>query len=151
VLDAGPGTVSLGFGGAVEAAWVQRLASGADVAYVVRAASAAVKGEQAGSEWKPGRATIIDAAIRLERVWGRGIGLFAGPGISQWRGPEDTVPFAGIGSVLLGAEAGVTWRPTAGDWQLTATSRITRIGPDDERSVTSGFVIRLLAGVQRAF
>jgi hypothetical protein len=151
VLDAGPGTIGFGLGGALEAAWVQRLANGADVAYLVRAASAAVKGEQAGSEWEPGRATMLDAAIRIERVWQRGIGLFAGPGISHWRGPDDTVPFAGIGGVLLGAEAGALWRPTARDWQLTLTSRMTRIGPDDERAVSSGFVFRWLVGVQRAF
>ena len=151
VLDAGPGTIGLGVGGAVEAAWVRRLANGADVAYLVRAASAAVRGEQAESEWKPGRATMLDATIRLERAWPRGIGLFGGPGISHWRGPDDTVPFAGIESVLLGAEGGATWRPTARDWQLTFTSRMTRVGPDDDRAVTSGFVFRWLVGVQRAF
>lgn len=151
VLNAGPGNVKFGYGVGVDGGWTHALSNETAVVYGLRVVSAVVQGEQAGETWQPGRALVLDATVRLERATSDRVSLFIGPGLSHWRGPDDTVPFSGIGSILLGAEAGFTWRPTAANWRVVQVTRLTRIGPDEEHGVVSGFTFRWLLGVDRAF
>jgi hypothetical protein len=151
VLNAGPGHVKFGFGVGAEAVWTRPFSPVASAVYHLRIVSASVQGEQAGNSWSPGRALVVDATVRLERSTSDRFTVFIGPGVSHWRGPDDTVPFAGVGGVLLGAEAGFTWRPTESTWRVVQATRWTRISADEERGVLSGFTFRWLLGVDRAF
>ncbi len=141
------GRVELGYGLGAEAARSWRIQPGMLGVVHLRAMTAAVQSQVAGSDWSPGRAVIVEAKVRLERVLSDRAALFGGVGVSHWSGPAVTLPFTGIAPLLLAAEAGVSLRPGGGPWRLDLTADLTRIGADDKRGMATGFPLRWLAGV----
>src|SRR6185436_2517485 len=97
------------------------------------------KGEMGGEDWSPGWAIIGEAGARLRRQLTRSFGAFVGGGVSHWSGPDDMAPFAGMGAILLSGDVGVTVRIASG-LNVDLLANTTRIGADDARSTTSGFV-----------
>jgi hypothetical protein len=107
-----------------------------------------VKAEAGGEDWSPGWAIIGEAGARLRRQLSGSFGVFVGAGVSHWKGPEDTAPFGGIGALLASGDAGVTFRVAPG-LNVDLLANATRIGADDSRALSSGFVWRFTLGVHR--
>jgi hypothetical protein len=107
-----------------------------------------ISAEAGGDDWSPGWAIIGEAGARLRRQLRESVGVFVGAGVSHWNGPEETAPFGGLGALLASGDAGVTFRVTRG-LNVDVLANATRIGADDERAITSGFVWRFMLGVHR--
>ena len=141
------GRVDLGFGVGADAARSWLIQPGMLGVVHVRVMTAEVQSQAAGSAWSPGRALILEGKVRLERVLSDRAALFGGVGVSHWSGPAGTLPFTGIASLLLAAEAGVSLRPGGGPWRVDLTADLTRIGANDQRGMATGFPLRWMAGV----
>jgi hypothetical protein len=147
--DSNDSRVSLGIGFGAEAGRGWRLSDVSVASLLVRIVTASVTSEVGGGDWSPGRALIADVTGRLERSLNERFSFFGGVGVSHWRGPDGTSPFAGAGAALVSGEAGIGMRPAAGAWRVDLTGNITRFGSDDERNVATGFVWRWMLGVYR--
>jgi hypothetical protein len=89
-----------------------------------------------------------EAGARLRRQISRAFGIFGGVGLSHWAGPDDTAPFSSMGAILVTGEGGLTVR-VAPSFNIDILANATRIGSDDARGLSSGFVWRLMLGVHR--
>jgi hypothetical protein len=152
VPDSNSSHMDLGFGFGLEATrlwWVApKGGKGGAVGVYARASMARAKVEMGGEEFSPGWALIGEAGARLRRQIGGAFGIILGAGVSHWSGPDEAAPFSGLGPVLITGEGGVTVRLGPG-FAIDAIANGTRFGSDDERSVSSGFVWRLMLGVHR--
>ena len=146
--DSSNGRVSLGVGVGAEAARAWELKPHVTGVVFARATTAQVHGQEAGVDWSPGRAWIVEAGARVERDVSDRASLFGGAGLSHWAGPVNTAPFAGAGAVLLGIEGGVSARTGDGPWHVDLTASLTRFGADQARGIPTGFVWRWMIGVR---
>ena len=147
VPDSNSSHVDLGIGFGVEATRLWWVSPRGAVGIYARASMAKAKVELGGYDWSPGWAVIGEAGARLRRQISSSFGVFLGGGVSHWSGP-DGAPFEGIGAVLVSGEGGVTFRAVPG-LNLDLVANGTRLGGDDERSISSGFVWRFMLGVHR--
>jgi len=147
--DSNDSRVDLGFGYGIEAArlWVPK--PGVTLAISGRLTTASVKSHTGGADWSPGRAILADIGGRAERDISRQLGVFIGAQASHWSGPQETAPFSSLGPILLGGEGGVTVRPSQGPWHIDFAANLTRIGADEARNISTGFVWRWMVGVRR--
>jgi hypothetical protein len=148
VPDSNDSHVDLGLGFGLEATRLSWVSPKGAVGIYARASMAKAKAETGGDEWSPAWVIIGEAGARLRRQLARSFGVFVGAGVSHWSGPDDMAPFAGMGSILVGGDAGLTVRVVPG-LNVDLLANATRIGADDERAVTSGFVWRFILGVHR--
>jgi hypothetical protein len=150
ILSNGSNHMSLGIGEALEA---ERFVGGSGAtraAVILRVGTAAVNGTGDSNDWNPGQAFIADVAVRAEHSSPK-LELFIGGGISHWSGPASVSPFSGAAAALLSAEVGGAIRHGTGPWRFSATAHATKFGPNDDRGVVSGTVLRFMLGVQRDY
>lgn len=146
VPDSNSSHVDFGAGFGVEATRLKWVSPKGAVGIYLRASVAKANAETGGESWSPGWAIIGEAGARLRRQLTHAIGFNIGAGLSHWKGPDEVAPFTGMGAVLAHAEAGATVRVKPG-FAVDLTANGTRIGSDDERGISSGFVWRFILGV----
>ncbi|HKS07138.1 MAG TPA: hypothetical protein VJR92_12580 [Gemmatimonadaceae bacterium] len=151
--DSNDGQIKVGIGYAAVAERFWRMKDPkARWGVVARVASAPVEGTLAGTTYKPGRALVIDAGLRVAREIQTTSEVFVGAGVSHWSGPDNTSPFSSGGSIRLAAEGGWTYRlSSVSPWRVSASAHITRFPQDDARLLATGIVWRAFAGITRDY